>query len=107
MHPQNYPRLQWFRLAVAVVALCLMLVTALHAPVGALVANGQHTAGSLADHARQPCLDSPSFDWTVPQSGFVLVCQPHRSQDSLSLNPIAYSAGPAEFRLYNRPPPLS
>ncbi len=107
MHPQNDRRLQWFRLAVTAVALCLMLVTALHAPGGVLVANGQHTAGSLADHAKQPCLDSSSFDWTVPQNGFVLVSQPHRTQDSLSLNPIAYSPGPAEFRLYNRPPPLS
>ena len=107
MHSQSYPRLQWFRLAVGAFALCVMLVTALHGPVGLLVASGQHTAGSLADHAKQPCLDSPDFDWTVPQGGFSLVFQPHRSQHSLGPNLVAYSPGPTEFRLYNRPPPLS
>ncbi len=107
MDPQNHPRFRWFRLGVGAFALCLMVVTALHTPVGVLANGGQHTAGSLGNHAKQPCLDSAGFDWTVPQSGFLLLFQPHRSQHSLGTQPIAYSPGPIEFRLYNRPPPLS
>lgn len=107
MPSQSYRRFGWFRFAVGAFALCLMLVTALHAPAGVLAATAQHTAGSLASHGKQPCLDSPGFDWTVPQSGFALLYQPHRAQHALGLSPIQYSPGPVEFRLYNRPPPLS
>ena len=107
MNRQSHPRFRWLRLAVGVFALCLMVVTALHTPVGVLVASGQHTASSFVDHGKQPCLDSPGFDWTVPQSRFSPVFQPRRAQHSLGINRIAYSPRSDEFRLYNRPPPLS
>lgn len=107
MNRQSHPRFRWLRLAVGAFALCLMVVTALHTPVGVLVASGQHTAGSFVDHGKQPCLDSPGFDWTVPQTRFSLVFQPRRTQHSLGINLIAYSPRQDEFRLYNRPPPLS
>jgi hypothetical protein len=108
VHPQSHYRFGWFRFAVGAFALCLMLLTALHAPVGVLSAGRQNTATSLGTHARQPCLDSPGFDWTVPQSGFPLFFQsPHRARRSLAFNSIACSSRPSEFRLYNRPPPLS
>jgi hypothetical protein len=84
-----------------------MVVTALHTPVGVIAASGQHTAGSFVDHGKQPCLDSPGFDWTVPQTRFSLVSQPRLTQQSLGINLIAYSSRQDEFRLYNRPPPLS
>jgi len=107
MHRQSYQRLRWFRFAVGAFALCLMVFTALHPPVGVLVAGGQHTANSFVDHAKQPCLDSPGFDWSVPQGGFALLFQPHKVQRPLGVNLIAYNPRPDEFRLYNRPPPLS
>lgn len=107
MHPRHHSRLRWFRLGVGVFALCLMVLTALHAPVGVLASPGQHTAGSLASHGKQPCLDSPGFDWTVPQGRFSLVFLPDRTQGVLVANPVAYSPRAAEFRLYNRPPPIS
>jgi hypothetical protein len=100
-------RFRWFRFGASAFALCLMVVIALHAPV-AVASTGQHTAGRLAGHLRQPCLDLPGFDWTVPHNGPSLVFQsPERARLSHILNPIAYCSGPAEFRLYNRPPPLS
>lgn len=107
MHRHSYQRFRWLRFAAGAFALCLMLYTALHTPGGVLVASGQHTAVSHAAHAKQPCLDSPGFDWSVPQAGFALVSQPHQVQRPLGVNLIAYSLGPREFRLYNRPPPLS
>jgi hypothetical protein len=108
VHPQSYRRVRWFRFAVGAFALALMVFTALHAPVSVLAASGQHTAGSSADHARQPCLDAPGFDWTVPQSGVRLLLRtPRRVQRAFGLNLVTYSPGPTEFRLYNRPPPLS
>jgi len=103
---RRYRRLYWFRFAVGAFALGLILLMAFHAPVGALASTGQHTAGSHADHYRQPCLDSASFDSTLPQSGFSLVFLPHCAHQSLRSNRIIYSARPTEFRLYNRPPPL-
>ena len=84
-----------------------MLLMAFRAPAEVLAVTAQHTAGSLASHGKQPCLDTPAFDWTVPQSGFSLLFQPHREQYSLGPLPVQYSPGPIEFRLYNRPPPLS
>lgn len=107
MHSQTQRRFGWVHFAVAAVALCLMLLTALRAPAGELAATAQHTAGSLASHGKQPCLDSPAFDWTVPQSGFSLLFQPRRVQDGLGLLSIQYAPGPVEFRLYNRPPPIN
>lgn len=108
MHSQGYRRVRWFRFAVGAFALALMVFTALHAPMSVLAASRQHTAGSLGDHARQPCLDAPGFDWTVSHSGACLALQsPHRAQCSLGRNSVTYSPGPSEFRLYNRPPPLS
>ena len=106
MSSQTHHRFRWFRFALGTFALCLMLVTAVHAPVG-FASTGQHMAGSSAGHVRQPCLDLAGFDWTVPQSASWLVFQsPHRARHPLIVNSIAYSPGPAEFRLYNRPPPL-
>ena len=108
MHPQSHRRVRWFRFAVGAFALALMVLTALHSPVGMMAARGQHTAGSSADHARQPCLDSPGFDWTVPRSGVSLVLRaPVCAQRTLARNPVTYSPGSVEFLLYNRPPPLS
>lgn len=107
MNRQSHIRFRWIRVAVGAFALCLMVVTALHTPVGVIAASGQHTAGSFVDHGKQPCLDSPGFDWTVPQTRFSLVSQPHLTQQSLGINLIAYSSRQDEFRLYNRPPPLS
>ena len=108
MHSQSHHRFGWFRFAVGAFALCLMVLTALHAPGGVLAAGGQNTAASLGNHARQPCLDSPGFDWTVPTSGFPLFFQaPHSARRARAVNSIAHSSRPSEFRLYNRPPPLS
>ena len=107
MHSQSHGRFGWFRFAVGAFALCLMLFTAVHAPAEVLVATAQHTAGSLAGHGKQPCLDAPGFDWTVPQSGFSLLFEPHRVQNGLGQLSVQYSPAPIEFRLYNRPPPLS
>ena len=108
MHPQSYRRIGWFRFAVGAFALALMVFTVLHSPVGMVAAGRQHTAGSSADHARQPCLDAPGFDWTVPPGGACLALKsPHRAQCSLGRNSVTYSPRPTEFRLYNRPPPLS
>jgi hypothetical protein len=107
MRPQSHPRLGWVRFAVGAFALGLMLVSALRAPAGVLAATAQHTAGSLASHGKQPCLESPGFDWTVPQNGFSLLYEPHRAHYALGSIPVQYSPGPVEFRLYNRPPPLS
>ncbi|HSB74858.1 MAG TPA: hypothetical protein VLC12_04360 [Terriglobales bacterium] len=84
-----------------------MLLTALRAPVGALAASGQPMAGSSVNHAKQPCLDSPAFDWTVPRSGLNLVFQPRETSHALVSSSVAYIPGTREFRLYNRPPPLS
>ena len=107
MNRQSHIRVRWVRVAVGAFALFLMVVTALHTPVGVIAASGQHTAGSFVDHGKQPCLDSPGFDWTVPQTRFSLVSQPHLTQQSLGINLIAYSSRQDEFRLYNRPPPVS
>ena len=107
MNRQSHIRFRWIRVAVGAFALCLMVVTALHTPVGVIAASGQHTAGSFVDHGKQPCLDSPGFDLTVPQTRFSLVSQPHLTQQSLGINLIAYSSRQDEFRLYNRPPPVS
>lgn len=107
MRQRAYPRLQWPRLAVGGFALLLMLLMVFHARVGTFALNVHHTAASHADHSRQPCLDSTSFDSTVPRSGFSLLVVPHYARQSLRLNLIRYSGGPREFRLYNRPPPLS
>lgn len=84
-----------------------MLLMAFHSPAGALAFNGQHTAGSHVDRSRQPCLDSPGFDSTLPQSGFCLVFLPQPTRQPLRSNRMAYADTPSEFRLYNRPPPLS
>lgn len=107
MQRHSYQRLRWFRFVVGAFALCLMVVSALHPSGGVIAARGQHTAGSFIDHAKQPCLDSPGFDWSVPQARFGLVFQRHEAQHFLGINLIAYSPRPDEFRLYNRPPPLS
>jgi hypothetical protein len=108
LRPLSHRRLRWFRFAVGAFALALMVFVALHAPVGVLASAGQHTAASLGNHARQPCLDSPSFDWTVPQSDVSLILRvPRCARRSSGLNQVTYSPSPVEFPLSNRPPPLS
>jgi hypothetical protein len=104
----SYRRVRWFRFAVGAFALVLMVFIALHAPAGILASAGQHTAASSGNHARQPCLDSPSFDWNVPHSGVCLVLRaPRPVRRSHGLNQVKYTPGSSEFSLYNRPPPLS
>jgi hypothetical protein len=108
VHPSSYCRLRWFRFAVGAFALVLMVFVALHAPVGVVAFAGQHTAASSGSHARQPCLDSPSFDWTVPNSGvYVVLRAPRPARRSPGFGPATYSPASPEFQLYNRPPPLS
>ena len=108
MRLSSHRRVRWFRFAVGAFALALMVFIALHAPVGMLASAGQHTAASSGNHARQPCLDSPSFDWTVADSSVNLVFRaPRPARRSHGLDQVKYSAASAEFSLYNRPPPLS
>ena len=108
MRLSSYRRVRWFRFAVGAFALVLMVFIALHAPAGMLASAGQHTAASSGNHARQPCLDSPSFDWTVPNSSVNLVLRaPRTTRRSHGLNQVRYSAASTEFSLYNRPPPLN
>jgi hypothetical protein len=106
MFVRSHRRFDWSRLAVAGFALCLMLLLTLHAPMGALGFTAQHTAGSHADHSRQPCLDSASFDSTLPEAAFSLAFVSHSTRLPVRVNVIAYSTSLTEFRLYNRPPPL-
>ena len=108
MRLSSHRRVRWFRFAVGAFALALMVFIALHAPAGVLASAGQHTAASSGNHARQPCLDSPSFDWTVSNSNVNLVLRaPRNAHRSHSLNQVNFSAASTEFSLYNRPPPLS
>ncbi len=108
VRPSSHCRLRWFRFAVGVFALALMVFIALHAPVAVLAFAGRHTAASSGSHTRQPCLDSPSFDWTVPRSGACLILRaPRQARRSPGLNQVKYSPASTEFPLSNRPPPLS
>lgn len=107
MLSRHHLRRHWPRLTVAGFALCLMLLMVFHAPVGAFAFSGQHTAGSHVDHPRQPCLDSASFDSTLPETGFSLAVLPHSTRQTKPCNQVAWAPNPSEFRLYNRPPPVS
>ena len=94
-------------LGMAVFFAAFMLVTTARAPAEAVASGLQHAIHSQAGHANQPCLDSTSFDWTVSQTTFSLVSLPRCTRPVLRPDATCDSPGPSEFRLYNRPPPLS
>jgi hypothetical protein len=107
IHSGSRFHLQFCRFAVGAFALGLMLLVATRAPAGPLAGQYQHTVHYQGQRANQPCFDSATFDWTVPRAAFPPVLVPDVTRQTLHPIPIAFSPGPSEFRLYNRPPPLS